>query len=57
MAKFISIVPWGSAGILYMQNRLKLKGLIEDDDKRLDYDSVASLPLDVLHTALYIPWY
>lgn len=57
MAKFISIVPWGSASILYMQNRLKLKGLIEDDDKRLDYDSVASLPLDVLHTALYIPWY
>lgn len=57
MAKFISIVPWGSASILYMQNRLKLKGLIEDDDKRLDYDSVASLPLGVLHTALYIPWY
>lgn len=50
MAKFISITPWGSDNMLRMQIRLKLKSLI-DDDKRLDYESVASLTPEELHTA------
>ncbi|CAL9738029.1 LETM1 domain-containing protein Ylh47p, mitochondrial [Monosporozyma servazzii] len=50
MAKFISITPWGNDNILRMQIRLKLKQLILDD-KRLDYESVASLTSEELHVA------
>lgn len=50
MAKFISITPWGSDNMLRMQIRLKLKSLI-DDDKRLDYETVASLTPEELYTA------
>ncbi|CAL9729426.1 mitochondrial distribution and morphology protein 38 [Monosporozyma unispora] len=50
MAKFISITPWGNDNILRMQIRMKLKQLIVDD-KRLDYESVASLTPEELHVA------